>query len=715
MSTEEAGIEYEFGPFRLDAPRRALYRGTEFVPLTPKAAEMLLLLVEQAGRVVTKEQIFQRAWAGVVVEEGTIANNISALRKVLDPAFGGLGPIATVARRGYRFAAAVRTGNGIDINASAADVRAHAVAPGNGAAPPQATPDNPPVRAITERDSVLMGDIENKTGDAVFDGTLRQALLLHLAQSPFLQILADRKVKATLQLMQRPTDTPVTGEVALEICQRTGAKAAITGSIFALADEYSVGIVALDRDTGDIIASEQARARGKGEVLKALDAAATNLRANLGESLVSVKRLSAALEDLATPSLEALKAYTVGRREWNERGDAAGIPHQLRALELDPHFASAHSAVGIAFSNLGQTQRANEHIRKAYDLRNRASERERSRIEAIYHLNISGNVHQALDVFNTMIKAYPRDSYIPGNIGNIQMQLGQWEKALESTTAALASEPTNVSHSNLAIIHMALGRREDARRTIDAAFARGLDAYYLRLDAYQEAFLRRDDEAMRRHFDAVAGRPSEEDFLLAAQADTESYFGRHHRAREFSARAAESAMRAGAVETSAIWLAQWAMREAELKFDERAFEQAEAALERSEGRIVRCVAAYALARAGDRSLVGTIASKLDADFPEDTLVQRHWLPCIRAAIAIADEDAVTALRALEPAQSMELALVMPFEGGFMLPTHLRGLAHLAAGKREEAAREFASIEARPGLVKNYVTYPLAVKARENLA
>ena len=699
MSPEEAATEYVFGPFRLDASRRALYRGTEFVPLTPKAAEMLLLLVEEAGRVVTKEQILQRAWAGVVVEEGTIANNISALRKVLDPAFGGDGPIATVSRRGYRFAAAV--------SPSKAGVQS----------PPPAAPvaEAPPAPRITDRDTILMGDIENKTGDAVFDGTLRQALLLHLAQSPFLQILAERKVKATLQLMQRPTDTPVTGEVALEICQRTGAKAAITGSIFALGGEYSVGIVALDRDTGEIIASEQARAASKSEVLKALDGAAASLRTKLGESLASVTQLSTALEDLATPSLEALKAYTVARREWYERGDAAGIPHHLRALEIDPHFASAHSAAGVAFANLGQTERANQHICKAYELRDRGSERERARIEGIYHLYVTGNSHRALDIYNTMIKAYPRDSYIPINIGNIQMQLGQWEKALESMTAALASEPTNVAHSNLAIIQMALGRREDARRTIDAAFARGIDAYYLRLDAYLEAFLRRDDEAMRRHFDAVAGRPSEEDFLLAAQADTEAYFGRHERAREFSARAAASAMRADAVETSAIWLAQWAMREAELGFHQHAREQAEAALARSDGRIVRCVAAYALARAGDRTSVEAVTSKLDASFPEDTVIQRHWLPCIRAAMAVAAKDATTALRALEPAQSMELSLCMPFEGGFMLPTHLRALAHLAAGKREEAARELEKIEARPGLVKNYITYPLAVKTRESLA
>ncbi len=227
--------QYEFGPFRLDAARRALYRGTEFVALTPKAAEMLLLLVEEAGRVVTKEQLLERAWPGVVVEEGALANNISALRKVLDPAFEGEGPIATVARRGYRFSAPVQT-------MSTAGSPASSPAPNCGIARHRV--------AITDRDTILLGDIENKTGDAVFDGTLKQALLLHLAQSPFLEIVSDRKVRSALQMMQRPTDTPVVGDVANEICHRTGAAAAITGSIFALGDEYLIGITALNGDHG---------------------------------------------------------------------------------------------------------------------------------------------------------------------------------------------------------------------------------------------------------------------------------------------------------------------------------------------------------------------------------------------------------------------------------------------------------------------------------
>lgn len=707
-AAETSPAEYEFGPFRLDAARRALYRGDEFVPLTPKAAEMLVVLVEEAGRVVTKEQLFERAWPGVIVEEGTLANNISALRKVLDPGFEGDGPIATVARRGYRFSAPVRAAGSAPAPAAGSPRPAASQQP---AATPQ--PAAPP-RAI-RRDTVLLGDIENRTGDAVFDGTIRQALLLHLAQSPFLEVVSDRKVRTMLQTMQRPVETPVVGEVALEIAQRTGAGAAITGSIHALGDEYMIGIAALDPEAGDILVVEQARAHGKSEVLKAIDGAALALRAKLGESLASVNRYSARFDEVATPSLEALKAYTIGRREWLHRGDAAAIDHQERAIELDPGFASAHAALGIAYYNLGQSLRANQHVRKAYELRGRSSERERWRIEATYHLIVSGNLHSALDVFLATKREYSRDGLIAVNAADIYMTLGQWESALQLMLDSSERETTNVTYSNLAITQMALGRHEEARRTLESAFARNIDAYYLRLDAYQEAFLRGDDEAMRRHFDTVVGRPGEEDFLLAAQADTEAYFGRMERSREFAARAAASALRAGGEETSALWIAQAAVREVEMGFREHAIAAAQAALERSSGRYVRCIAAYALARSGDRATAERIAGELDREHPEETAVQHYWLPCIRAALALDSGDIATALRALEPAESIELGRTVPFEGGFVLPAYLRGLAHRAAGSREEAAREFAKIESRPGLVKNFVTYPLAVRARKGLA
>jgi tetratricopeptide (TPR) repeat protein len=515
-------------------------------------------------------------------------------------------------------------------------------------------------------------------------------------------------------MVQRPPDTPIVGEVALEICQRTGASAAITGSIHVLGDDYVIGITTLDGETGVIIASEQARAHGKGEVLKALDAAAASLRAKLGESLASVSRLSAKLEEMATASLDALKALTIGRRVGLERGDAAAIPHMIHAIELDPNFATAHSFLGTAYMNMGQTVHANEHMIKAYELRDRVPERERRRIESNYHTIVTGNLHRALDAYGSSLRTYPRDGTVRTNSASLYMSLGQWEKALEMGEPALQMEPTSVTHSNLAIIQMALGRHAEARKTIDSAFARGINAYYLRLDAYQEAFLRGDDEAMRRHFDVVAGREGEEDFLIAAQADTEAYFGRVERSRELASRAAESALMATGPETSAVWLAQSALREAELGFSGHAIAAANLALERSAGRFVRSIAAYALARAGDRAVAEQVASQLAREHPEDTPVQRYWLPSIRGALAFASGDWTNAVRALDPAESMELALVQPFEGGFAIPAYLRGMAYVAAGRPAEASREFAKIESRPGVLKNFVIHALATRARAAL-
>jgi tetratricopeptide (TPR) repeat protein len=410
---------------------------------------------------------------------------------------------------------------------------------------------------------------------------------------------------------------------------------------------------------------------------------------------------------VATASLDALKAYTIGRREWMHRGDAAGIPHHLRAIELDPGFASAHSALGIALSNMGQTLRAKEHITRAYELRDRGSERERQRIEANYHHIVRGDLHRALDAYLMTMRAYPRDDAQRANAANAHMMLGQWEAAL---AVADHAEETGIEFSNLAIIQMALGRHDDARETLDTAFARNIDAYYLRLDAYQEAFLRGDDEAMRRHFDAVAGRPGEEDFLIAAQADTEACFGRVDRARELTQRAADSALRAGSRETSAAWLAQAALRDAEMGFPPHAVAWADAALERCPGRDVRCISAYALARSGRASPAESIVATLEHDYPEDTLVQRYWLPCVRAALALGQGDPAAAVRLLEDAESIELAISVPFESGFAIPAYLRGLAHGAGGRVAEAAREFAKIASRPGLLKNFVIHPLAVRA-----
>jgi DNA-binding winged helix-turn-helix (wHTH) protein/tetratricopeptide (TPR) repeat protein len=678
--------QYRFGPFHLDVATRALYRGSEFVALTPKAAEILLVLLRDAGRVVTKEQLLEQVWPGLVIEEGAIASNISALRKVLDPEFGSDGPIATVPRRGYRFTASVAATGGPEGKAAAREAA-------------QGEP------LINERDTILVAEIDNQTGEAVFDGTIRQALLLHLAQSPFLEVLTDRKVRSLLGYLGKQ-DAKVAGEVALEVGQRGGSKAVITGSIFALGEDFLIGLQALDSESGGVLVTEQARAHGKGEVLHALDQAAVGLRTKLGESLASVRRFSRPFDEVATASLEAFRAYSLGRTQWTEVGENAGIPHLQRAIELDPDFASAYSALALCCNNLGLIGEAGRYMQKAYALRDRATERERVRIVAGYHDNVSGDVFKGIDAHRLWERSYPRDAAASMNLGNLYAILGQWEKALASAQRGYSLEATNVSTSNLAIALLANGRHEEARAILEDGFARGFDAFYLHLDAYQEAFLRGDSKAMQRHVDAVSGRAGEEDYLIATQADTEAFFGRHERARELSRRAVESARAAGVLEMAALWAAQAAMREAELGEADRARKGAEEALVIAGGRYVSCVAGYALARSGDGAAAHAIMESLEREHPH-TAVQRYWIPCMQAALAMHGQQWKEAVEALEPALAVELGLCMPFECGFMLPAWLRGVALKRLGRAEEAAAELTKIVEKPGLVKNYLVLPLA--------
>ena len=683
--------EYEFGPFRVDVARRALYREGEYIALTPKAAEILVLLLEEAGRVVTKEQLLERVWPGVVVEEGAIANNVSALRKALDPGFNGEAPIATVARRGYRLTVDVRRVDGSAPSTPAA-------APGGAAAAPTGG-----------RSTVLVADIENKTGDPVFDGTIKQALLLHLAQSPFIEVLSDHKVHALLRYMNK-RGAPVVGDVALEICQRTGTKAVITGSIFAIGDDYVIGFQAVHGDTGDILCAEQARARGKNEILRALDLAAIGLRTKLGESLASVQTYFKKFDEVATSSLEALKAYTVGRREWWEHGEAAAKPHQLRAIGLDPHFASAYSALAIACNNMGETIEAQRYMQRAYELRDRMSERERVRADANYHDVVTGDIFKGIDALRALQTSPYSDATAFGNMGSLLAQAGQWDKALGAGQRAMDMEPSAIIASNVALAQLALGLTETARATLDDAFSRGWDPFYLHLEAYQEAFLRGDEGAMKGHFDAVGGRVGEEDFLLAAAADTEAYYGRFTRAREFSKRAVESARRAETLEMAGSWEALAAFREAVVGNSDRARDGALAAMEMSDGRYVVALAGLTFALAGEEARAKTCADRLEQHNPQRTIVQRNWLPCIRAALALGKEDWKGALDALEPAEAVELGTTLPFEAGFMMAPYLRGLALRDAGRPGDASREFMKIVERPGLIRNFVLYPLALKA-----
>lgn len=562
--------------------------------------------------------------------------------------------------------------------------------------------------ALSEKDTIVLADFENKTGDPVFDDTLKQALAVNLGQSPFLNILSDRKVDATLRLMGRSPEQHVIGEVARDLCQRVGSKAMLAGTISPFGHNYVIGLNAVDCASGDALVKQQVEARGKEDVLKALGNAASKMRGRLGETLASVQKFATPIEEATTSSLPALKAYTMGRRAGRLQGDAAAIAHHQKAIELDPNFALAYSALAAVYNNLGQATLAIENAKRAYQLRDRVSEREKYNISAFYYSFGTGEMDKANQAYELWAQNYPRDSVPVINLGNNYMLLGEWDKALRAGEEGFRLEPNStVLNTNLTWTQIALNRTDEARTTFEQALARNLDAYYLRIAGYDAAFLRGDEETMRQQVMWAAGRPGEEDWLLSTQADTEAYFGRLAKARELTRRAFESARRADAQETAALWRANSALREAELGNMAEARLEALAALALVPGKDVRSVAGLALARAGDAVQARKIANSLNKDFPQNTIVQGYWLPCIAAAIALNARNSAQAVEVLKTALQFELGQSQPFFLGTMYPVYLRGQALLYSGQAEKAAAEFQKIIDHPGIVLNFPFAALA--------
>jgi tetratricopeptide (TPR) repeat protein len=458
---------------------------------------------------------------------------------------------------------------------------------------------------LTEKDTVVLADFDNKTGDTVFDEALKQALAVNLEQSPFLNILSDRKVEETLHLMGRASNESITRDIARELCIRTGSKAFLLGSISNLGGQYVIGLDAVGCSSGDTLAKEQEEAATKQEVLKALGKAASSLRGKLGESLATIQKFDVPVE-ATTPSLEALKAFSMGIATVRSKGNAEAIPFFKRALELDPNFAMAYASLGLVYGNLGQASLAEENIKKAYALRDRVSEREKYRISALYYSSVTGELEQATQVYELWAKSYPQDSVPPGNLGVMYSELGQYDKALTETLEAQRLAPGAIGYFNLADFYLILNRLDDAQKTIEGAQQHNLVGDFLHLAIYQLAFLKSDAAEMERQVAWAAGKPGTEDLLLSLQSDTEAYYGHLNRARDFSRRAVDAAVRADSKETAAIWQVNAALREAEFGNLAIAKQDAAAALTLTPGRDVEMLAALALARSGETVRAKTI-------------------------------------------------------------------------------------------------------------
>jgi tetratricopeptide (TPR) repeat protein len=529
---------------------------------------------------------------------------------------------------------------------------------------------------LTDKDTIVLSDFDNKTGDSVFDDTLKQGLSVQLEQSPFLAMVSERRVNETLKLMGRPAGDRLTPEVTREVCMRTGSKAMLTGSIAGLGSQYVVGLKAVNCNTGDVLAEAQEQAAGKEAVLKALDAAAVSLRGKLGESLSSVQKYATPVEEATTPSLEALKVYSLGIKTWFAKGDTAALPFFKRAVELDQNFAIAYSWISGLYFDLTEAGRAAENARKAYDLREKVSERERFFIEGRYYLFATGELEKAAQTYELWQQTYPRDAEPYRNLGLVSCLLGNLEKELEEWREALRLEPNSaVNYLNLGFAYTSLNRMDEAEAVYKQAEERKLENQILLQNRYWLAFLKGDAGQMAQWASAAMGKPGSEDLLLATQADTEGWYGKLKNAHELTGRAMDSAQHNDANESAAAYQAAAALREVEAGNREQARVEAYAALKLAPNRDVRAIAALALARAGDKAGAEKLAAELDKDFPLDTLVERYWMPTIRAAVALERQDPNQAIELLKAASTVELG--GPTELAiYLCPVYVRGEAYL---------------------------------------
>jgi eukaryotic-like serine/threonine-protein kinase len=567
---------------------------------------------------------------------------------------------------------------------------------------------------LTEHDTLVLADFNNSTGDPVFDDTLKQAISVQLAQSPFLNILSDAKIRATLKLMAKPPGTKLTPEVADDLCQRAGSKAYITGSIASLGSQYVIGVDAINCETGDALVKEQVTATSKEQVLKALGDATTKLRKRLGESLATIQKFDAPISEATTPSLEALKVLSLGRKAQQEKGVSAGIPYFKHAIDLDPSFASAYAALGNTYFNLQEPALASANLTKAFELRDRVSEREKYWFSSYYYHLVTGDLEKAVETYQRWAEDYPHDNVPLGNLGGIYGYLGQYEKGVADLVEDLRLNPDTIAgYNNLMSHYTALNRLDDAKAAYQQAKGRNLDHPFLHWNLYGIGFLQSDTSEMQRQAAWAVGKPQAENLLLSAESDTEAYFGRLGRARELTQQAVDSASQNDQQETAGEWQMNAALREAEFGNDARAHQEIEAVLAKSRSREMQILGALGLARAGDSTQAEQMADDLAKRFPSDTAVNRYWLPTIRGAIEINRRSPAKAIEILVSSIPYELGNPLPQVeiGAYLYPVYVRGQAYLLLRNGEKAAGEFQNYLSHPGIAINC---PLGALARLQL-
>jgi DNA-binding winged helix-turn-helix (wHTH) protein/Tfp pilus assembly protein PilF len=710
MRTELTKI-LRFGVFEVDVRSGELRKQGVRIKLQEQPFHVLTVLLQRPGEVVTREELRNQNWpADTFVDfDNSLNTAINKLREALGDSADNPRFIETLPRRGYRFIAPV-TGVDGTTQETTAGVSA-AARPRNrkivvtvatvvvlvaGIAGGLLWRARQP-RHLTEKDTIVLGDFANSTGDPVFDGTLREGLSVQLHQSPFLGLLSEEGIHQTLRMMEQPANTRLTPEITREVCQRTSSTAALNGSIALIGTRYSLILKAVNCINGDLLAGTEAQANDKSHVLDALGKAASEMRTRLGESLNTVQKYNIPLEQATTSSLEALQAYNFSE---NTDNDAAQLAFLQRAIQLDPNFAMAYWQMSVPYTIIGESALAAESARKAFELRAGLSEREKINIEVNYYYS-SGDLTKARRSAEVGAETYPRDLFC-SNLGSFSSVLGQYETGLKEHLKALRLAPNDpIAYRNVAFAYLLLNRVEEAEAIGREAHAKDLDSRLAPI-LYGIAFYRGDTSEMARQAASASGKADDGELLLALQADTAAYFGHLGKARELTRQAADSAGQAGEKETAAGYYAVSALREALFGNADRARQQAILAKGRAFGRDMDYGLALALAYAESAGKAQALADDLGKRFPEDTIIQFNYLPTLRARIALLRSNSQEALDSLQAAAPYELGLPAYsfYNWPNLYPVYVRGEAYLAAHQGREAAAEFQKILDHRGIVLN---------------
>ncbi len=748
----------------MDPDKQVLLREGQPVAVTPKAFETLLVLVRRSREVVTKEELLSTVWPDSFVEEANLSQNIFMLRKALGDTLEERAYIVTLPGRGYRFAAPVRTVTEgseslIARMQSRTEITIEDTAPEPGASTP-GLPASVPSRwtrkvmwasttalaaalaaglllrhpqrvPLGEKDSVLVADFTNKTGDPVFDQALRQGLEVQLEQSPYLSLVSEDHIQRALHQMDQPPETHITGSVAREVCVRTASAVLIEASIQSVGTQYVLNLVSADCKTGEVIDRQQVQAARKDDVLGAISDMTSRFRKRVGESRETLRKHDVPLAEATTASLDALKAYSLGLNVVAVEGEEAGIPYFRRAVEIDPNFSMAYAYLALMYGSTGSSRLATENALKAYQLRDHASDNERFFISAYYFGRAIGNQEKARQVCEQWAQTYPRDPVPHAFLsGFIYPVLANYNQAIEEGRKTMQLAPDRAfAYVNQGENALYIGRFDLSRDALRRAQEHHLSDPLLLVLRYDLAFLERDRDGMQQAVDAAEGEPDAMDLMADRQAFALSYSGELRRASVLSRQAIDLAQQQGDRERAAQFAARAAVREAFFGNARGTKQAVTNALSLATNRETEYGAAVASALAGDVQLAQSLAGELESEFPEDTSIRFSYLPVLRATLALRRGEPLKAVEALEAAAPYESGVPRCALTGFfgsLYPILLRGEAYLAARKGPEAAREFqklldhrgamigdpVSVLAHYGLARAYSLSGDANKARE---